>query len=135
MACEVMRQELPACRLSPYHIDPRETRWWDLSEATLLRASDLRHDPVIGHKSSISTRIHWWLRQYRVCLQCRRPEFDPWVRKIPWRRKWQPTPAFLPGKIPRMEETGGGGYGPWGHKESDRTERLHLTSSISEGKK
>ena len=31
--------------------------------------------------------------------QCRRPErcrFDPWVRKIPWRRAWQPTPVFLP---------------------------------------
>jgi len=26
------------------------------------------------------------------------PEFDPWVRKIPWRRKWQPTPVFLPGE-------------------------------------
>ena len=32
-------------------------------------------------------------------LQCRRPEFDPWVKKIPWRRKWQPTPVFLPGKF------------------------------------
>ena len=31
-------------------------------------------------------------------LQCRRREFDPWVRKIPWRRKWQSTPVFLPGK-------------------------------------
>ena len=31
-------------------------------------------------------------------LQCRRPGFDFWVRKIPWRRKWQPTPVFLPGK-------------------------------------
>ena len=29
---------------------------------------------------------------------CRRHRFDPWVRKIPWRRKWQPTPVFLPGK-------------------------------------
>jgi len=28
----------------------------------------------------------------------RRYGFDPWVRKIPWRRKWQPTPVFLPGK-------------------------------------
>ena len=27
---------------------------------------------------------------------CRRPGFDPWVRKIPWRREWQPTPVFLP---------------------------------------
>ena len=31
-----------------------------------------------------------------VCLQCGRPGFDPWVRKIPWRRKWHPTPVFLP---------------------------------------
>ena len=39
--------------------------------------------------------------------QCRRHKrhgFDPWVRKIPWRRNWLPTPVFLPGKIPRTEE-------------------------------
>ena len=29
----------------------------------------------------------------------KRPEFDPWVGKIPWSRKWQPTPVFLPGKF------------------------------------
>ena len=33
-----------------------------------------------------------------ICLQFRRPGFDPWVGKIPWRRKWQPTPVFLPGE-------------------------------------
>ena len=33
-----------------------------------------------------------------ICLQCGRPGFDPWVGKIPWRRKWQPTPVFLPGE-------------------------------------
>ncbi|KAB0341322.1 hypothetical protein FD754_018248 [Muntiacus muntjak] len=33
-----------------------------------------------------------------ICLQCGRPGFDPRVGKIPWRRKWQPTPVFLPGK-------------------------------------
>ena len=33
-----------------------------------------------------------------VCLQSRRPRFDPWVGKILWRRKWQPTPVFLPGE-------------------------------------
>ena len=31
------------------------------------------------------------------CRSCKRHRFDPWVRKIPWRRKWQPTPVFLPG--------------------------------------
>ena len=34
----------------------------------------------------------------KICLQCRRPRFDPWVRKIPWSRKWQPIPVFLPGE-------------------------------------
>ena len=52
--------------------------------------------------------------------------FDPWVRKIPWRRKWQPTAVFLP------EESHGQrslvGYSPCGHKESDTTERLHFLS-------
>ena len=37
--------------------------------------------------------------QGRICLQCRRPGFNPWVRKIPWRRKWQPTPVFFPVKF------------------------------------
>ena len=44
-----------------------------------------------------------WLGGTRFCLQCsrcRRCRFDPWVRKIPWRRKWQPTPGFLPRKMP-----------------------------------
>ena len=34
---------------------------------------------------------------------CRRPGFDPWVRTIPWRRKWQPTPVFLSGKSHRQD--------------------------------
>ena len=33
------------------------------------------------------------------CVRCRRQRLDPWVRKIPWRRKWQPTPVFLSGKF------------------------------------
>ena len=41
--------------------------------------------------------LPWWLWWLKMCLQCRRPRFDPWVGKIPWRRKWQPTPVFLPG--------------------------------------
>ena len=41
--------------------------------------------------------LPWWLRN-RIRLQCRKLRFDPWVRKIPWRRKWQPTPVFLPGE-------------------------------------
>ena len=33
-----------------------------------------------------------------VCLQCGRPGFDPWMGRILWRRKWQPTPVLLPGQ-------------------------------------
>ena len=58
----------------------------------------------------------------RIHLQCRRPGFDPWVGKTPWRRAWQPTPVFLPG-----ESRGQGslaGYSPQGLKELDTTERL-----------
>ena len=40
------------------------------------------------------------------CLQYRKPRFDPWVRKIPWRRKWAPTPVLLAWRIPRTEEPG-----------------------------
>ena len=52
--------------------------------------------------------------------------FDPWVGKIPWRRKWQPTPGLLPGKPHGLRILVG--YSPWGRKESDTTERLHFTS-------
>ena len=44
-------------------------------------------------------RASWWLRRHRICLQCRRPRFSPWVKKTPWRRDWLPTPVFLPGEF------------------------------------
>ena len=54
-----------------------------------------------------------------ICLQCRRPGFNPWVGKIPWRWKWQPTPVFLPGKSHGQRSLAG--YSPWGRKESNTT--------------
>ena len=42
----------------------------------------------------------------------RRPRFNPWVRKIPWRREWQPTLAFLPGESHGQRNLAG--YSPWG---------------------
>ena len=48
------------------------------------------------------------------CRRCRRWDFDPWVRKIPWSRKWKPTPVFLPGKSHRQRSLAG--YSPWGQK-------------------
>ena len=57
------------------------------------------------------------------CLPtCGMSGFNPWVGKIPWRRKWQPTPVFLPGKSHGRRSLMG--YKPWGHKELDTIERL-----------
>ena len=58
-------------------------------------------------------------------MHCGRPGFNPWVRKIPWRRKWQPTPEFLPGKFYGWRSLVG--YSPWGHKELDMTQLLHFS--------
>ena len=58
--------------------------------------------------------------------QCRRHKrcgSDPWVGKIPWRRKWHPTPVLLPGKCHGQRSLAG--YSPQGHRESDVTERTH----------
>ena len=53
------------------------------------------------------------------CRKHKRNRFSPLVRKIPWRREWQPTPAFLPGKFHGQRSLAG--YGPWGCKKSDTT--------------
>ena len=45
-----------------------------------------------------SNGLPWWLIGKESTCQCRRCRFDPWFGKIPWRRKWQLTPVFLPGK-------------------------------------
>ena len=49
-----------------------------------------------------------------------RPGFNPWVGKIHWRRKWQPTPVFLLGESHVQRSLAG--YSPWGRKELDVTE-------------
>ena len=56
------------------------------------------------------------------CRRHRRCGFDPWVRKVLWRRKWQPTPVFLPGKFHGQKNLVV--YSPRGHKESDTTGQL-----------
>ena len=59
--------------------------------------------------------------------------FDPWVRKIPWRRKWQPTPVFLPGESHAQRNLAD--YSPWGCKESAMTEQLSTHACTAIGKR
>ena len=46
------------------------------------------------------------LNWQRICLQCRRPQFNSWVGKSPWRKEWQPTPVFLSGEFHGLELSG-----------------------------
>ena len=91
---------------------PAWKSWWALPLTTLphsllnsTRKSSLQFLP--NRSFSIQWESHfflievywcpWWLSS-KEHLQCRRSEVDPWVGKIPWRRKWQPAPVFLPGE-------------------------------------
>ena len=64
-----------------------------------------------------------WLSGKESACQCRRHRrlgLDPWVGKIPWKKKWQPTPVFLPGKSYGQRSLVG--YSPKGCKDLDMTE-------------
>ena len=63
------------------------------------------------------THIHelpWWCRGKESACLCRRHGFNPCMEKIPWRRKWQATSVFLPGKSRGQKRLVG--YSPWGRK-------------------
>ena len=70
-------------------------------------------------------QIYLWVK---LMVPSRRPSFDPWVGKIPWRRKWQPTPVSLPGKSHGQRSLVG--CSPWGRKESGMTEWLTQAACI-----
>ena len=64
----------------------------------------------------------------KICLQCGRWRFSPWFGKISWRRKWLPTPIFLPKEFHGQRSLVG--YSPWDLKELDTTEQLTLSLSV-----
>ena len=69
-------------------------------------------------------------------FQCTRPKkhsFNPWVRKTPWRRAWQPTPVFLPGESHGQRSLMG--HNPQGHKEFDMTEVTEHAQRKKKGEK
>ena len=86
-----------------------------------LRMSDLRlHNQQLG--ASL-------MAQWSSLLVSKRHGFDPWVGKIPWRRTWQPTPVFLPGKSHGRRSLVG--YSPCGHKESDLATKSPPISNLN----
>ena len=98
-----------------------------LSETTEKKTSQNPiRDQVSARTTSyflnLYTLVAVLLNKERMCLQCRRPGFDLWVGKIPWRREWLPTPGFLPEEFHGQRRLAG--YSPWGRRESDTTKRL-----------
>ena len=95
---------------------------------------------LVASNEDVITCVYWKLLESvggfpggsdgkESACQWRRLRFDPWVRKIPWRREWQPTPVLLPGKSHGQRSLVG--YSPWGHVELDVTEQLTLSFRVS----
>ena len=76
-----------------------------------------------GLEDSLILWLPWWLGGYRICLQCRKPGFDPWVRKIPCRREWLLTQVFLTKEFYGQRNLAD--YSPKGRKELDTTEWIN----------
>ena len=79
---------------------------------TLLKGNLVLHEGFPGGTSGKEPACQ--------CRRHKRRGFNAWVRKIPWRRAWQPTPILLPGESHGQRSLVG--YSPWGCKESDMTE-------------
>ena len=58
------------------------------------------------------------------CRKHKRCRFNPWVRKIPWRKAYQPTPVFLPGESHAQRSLAG--YSPQGHSSWTRLKQMHF---------
>ena len=102
---------------------------WDIK----LYFSPINHLFISGifffwYERDVSLGLLWWLSWLRIFLQCRRLRFDPWLGKISWRKKWQPTPVFLPGKCHGQRSLEG--YSPRGHKESTQLSNETTTNWI-----
>ena len=113
LAWDQARGSYPACRVE---------NWVGTQRGKVLH-STLRH--LCFFQGVRSSGLPCGLRWERVHLPCRRPRFSPWIRKIPWRRKWQPTPVLFPGES--HGHRGPAGCTPWGRKKADTTEWLTLS--------
>ena len=126
------QQRWDKCELWDQH-----AQHWVSSTALVLEGRDLTaqrsihcpgHDHIYVYLRSCYSWLPRWLSGEEPACQSRRHRFDPWVGEIPWRRKWQPTPVFLPGES--HGERSLVYYSPWGWKELDATEGLSVHTHI-----
>ena len=110
-------------------------------ENTFTETSRMMLDPIYGHHSPASLTqiinhhslllmgLPWWFSGKESACQSRNCGFHPWVRKIPWRRKWQPTAVFLLGKSHGQRSLAG--YSSWdrkrvGHNWATEQQHTHM---------
>ena len=92
---------------------------WNTSLLSLLLLGFFK----IMYVDTWASQVNQWQNKPACqCRRCQRHSFDPWVGKIPGRRKWQLTLVFLPGESHGQRSLAG--YSPWGHKESDTIQCL-----------
>ena len=95
------------------------------SSGTLLILQEVWSVFSVGETVGLFHRAPRWHSGQESAWQCRKHKrctFDPWVRKIPWSRKWQPVPVFLPGKFHGQRSLVG--FGPGG-SQRDRHDWVH----------
>ena len=116
ICCGLLRNQVPTSP-DPSHCIHRLCQPWCNS---INRGQTCTASGECGNRNSV-TLPRWLNSKESTCL-CRRREFDPWVGKILWRRKRQPTPVFLSGQSHGQRSLAG--YSPWGSGELDTNEQL-----------
>ena len=109
--------------VSGARISGSESQLWTYQLYAFTHPTSVPQFPYLQNRDNSSTYPiglpRWHCGEESTCnagdyLQGRSCGFSPWARKIPWRRKWQPTPIFLPRKSYGQNLAA---YSPWGHKE------------------
>ena len=110
----------------------QRTKWLDgitdSMDMSLSKLQEMVKDREVWRAIVHGVTKSWaWLSDWTTdgkesAWSCERPGFNPWIRKMPWKRKWQPTSVFLPGELHGQKSLAG--YSPWACKESDTNEWL-----------
>ena len=122
MWVQILGQEDPLKKAMATH--PNILAWrisWTVGYSPWGRKELDMTERLSTHKQHglLCTQLPRGLSGKESACQHRRHRFYHWVGKIPWGRKWHPTPVFLPGESHGQRSLAG--YSPWGRKVSDRT--------------
>ena len=103
---------------SHYYTENERTRPWTARGTVFNILGQTTRERIQKRAYTMYIQTHVWASLVAQTVK-NPPGFNPWVRKMPWRRAWQPTPGFFPGK-PHGQRTLVG-YSPWCCKEPDTT--------------